>query len=98
MSVRRRWRSACTIPCVRAAMTHVPVALLPGLLKLLLLSIGHQRFQLLMRIRHRRMHLLMAFLRAQAGVAADRLHLLLLVLQDGQHLLLLIGGQVQRLC
>jgi len=68
---------------------------LRGLLELLLLSIGHQGFQLLMRIRHCRTHLLMAVLLAQRSVVVDRFHLLLLVLQDRQHLLLLIGGQVQ---
>ena len=97
MSVRWR-RCHCALSWGHATIAHVIATLLHGLLKLLLLRIGHQCFQLLMRIHHRRAHLLVALLRAQCSVVVDRVHLLLLVLQNGQHLLLLILSQVQHLC
>lgn len=96
LSVRWKWRRAST--WAHATITHVIAPLLHGLLKLLLLSISHQRFQLLMRLHHGRAHLLTALLRAQRSVVPDRIHPLVLVLHDGQHLLLLIGCQIQHLC
>ena len=98
MSVGRWRRRACAPTWRHASIPHAIAALLHGLLKLLLLRVGHQRFQLLMRVHHRRAHLLMALLWAQCSVVLNCIHLLVLVLQDGQHLLLLILGQVQHLC
>jgi hypothetical protein len=94
-----RWRRRCarTLTLNRATILHAIATLLHGLLKLLLLSIGHDGFQLLVRIHHRGAHLLMAVLRAQRRIVLDCVHLLLLILQDRQHLLLLILGQVQHL-
>lgn len=98
MSVGWRRRCARTLTRTHAAIPHAIATLLHGLLKLLLLSIGHQRFQLLMSLHHCIAHLSAALLGAQIRIVAERLHPFVLVLQDGQHLLLLIGGQVQHLC
>jgi hypothetical protein len=95
--VRRRRRCTRTFTLASATVLHVFATLLHGLLKLLLLTIGHDGFQLLVRIHHRGAHLLTAFLLTQSRVAVDGVHLLLLVLQDGQHFLLLIRSQVQHL-
>lgn len=98
MSFGRCWRNPGAPTWRHARIPHAFAALLHGLLKLLLLRVGHQRFQLLMRVHHRRAHLLMTLLLAQCCIVLNRTHLLLLVLQDGQHLLLLIGRQLQHLC
>jgi hypothetical protein len=94
-----RWRRRCapTLTLTRATILHAIATLLHGLLKLLLLSIGHDGFQLLVRIHHRGAHLLVALLLAQSRIVLNGVHLLLLILQYRQHLLLLILGQVQHL-
>ncbi len=90
-------RCARTLASTHATIPHAIATLLHGLLKLLLLRIGHQRFQLLMSLHHCIAHLGAALLGAQIRIVAERLHPFVLVLQDGQHLLLLIGGQVQHI-
>src|SRR6185437_111560 len=74
---------------------HPFAALLHGLLKLLLLAVGHHSFQLLMRILHQRAHLLMTLLGGERSIVPHGFHLALLVLENRQDLLLLIRGQVQ---
>ena len=95
---RRRWRSARTRTLTHATMLHAIAALMHGLLELLLLSIRHQRFQLLVGLHHRIAHLSAALLGSQIRIVPERFHPLVLVLQDRQHLLLLIGAQIQHLC
>jgi len=85
-----RWKAggvSCAFPCAHATILHAIAALLHGLLKLLLLCVGHDGFPALMGIHHRGAHLLVALAAgAQFRIVLNCVYLLCWSCRDGQHL------------